>query len=78
MGGLFGGGSSSPSYIPAPSPVQATQPRAVDADKKVNDASNRQKQLIAASSNGSNNVLNGGMGLTNDPNTKNKSLLGGT
>ena len=79
MGSLFGGGGGGgTSYIPAPAPVQATQPRAVDANKQVNDASNRQKQLIAASANGSNNIMNGGMGLNNDAKKKDKNLLGGT
>ena len=75
MGGLFGGGSSGTSYIPQS--TNADYDRSVDADKTAENAKNKQAQLIAASTNGSNNIVNGGTGLNDDDvNANNKKLLG--
>ncbi len=77
MCGIFGGGDSgnTPAYVP---PTQASyQPRAVDASKATEDAANKQKQIIAASTNTANNTKTSSMGLADDSKVKNPALLGG-
>ncbi len=74
MGGLLGGSSGGVSYIPTS--TTADYDRSVDADKTAENAANKQAQLIAASTNGSNNILNSGTGLSDDANTTDKTLLG--
>lgn len=75
----FGGGGSggTPSYVP--SSTQATAPNSTQANKELDQAASNQKAILANNANGSNNVLNGGMGLTDDADKRNAKLnnLGG-
>ena len=75
FGGNSGGGT--PSYVPQS--VQATAPSSTQANKELDKAASNQKAILASNTNGSNNVLNGGMGLTEDADKKNAKLtnLGG-
>ena len=77
MGAIFGGNSGAGvSYIPAPSPVQAVQPEAIQADKAVKDAADKQKKMLAAGVNTANNIATTPLGVSSQADVANKNLLG--
>ncbi len=77
MGGLFGGGgSSTPTYIPTPTAVQAKSTSSVDANKAVADAEEKIQKQLAASSNTSKNIATSALGVQNSAQINNKQLLG--
>lgn len=76
MGGIFGGGGGSPTYIPAPQPVQATLPDSVDANKSVADTEDKIRKQIASKTSTENNIATSALGVNNSANVQNKQLLG--
>ena len=74
MGSLFGGGSSTPTYIPAPSTTAVETTQAKDptqADASENDVDNRAKALAAA---GEEDINTSPLGDINEPVVKKKQL----
>ena len=76
MGGLFGGGSGAPSYIPVPQPVQARSPESVDANKAVSDTESKIKKQLAAKTSMENNISTSPLGVNSAISVQDKVLLG--
>lgn len=69
MGGLFGGGKSTPAVEPAPPPIKQDDPLA--AEKALAE----RKRFRNAKGNAS-NILTSGVGVTGEPDTARAVLLG--
>ena len=65
---LFGstGSNGTGNATPVVSSVQASAPSSVQANKDLDQEAANQKAILAANTNGANNVLNGGEGIIED------------